>query len=39
MLGGAMGVRLKLKFPCICAWADNFGLIREPLSKLRVSSA
>jgi hypothetical protein len=37
--GGAMGVRLKSYLPWSCSQADNFGLIRDPLSKFKVSLA
>jgi hypothetical protein len=37
--GGAIGVALKLKEPKRPAQADKVGLMREPRSKLRVSSA
>jgi hypothetical protein len=34
-----MGVRLKSKVPWICAWADSFGLIRDPWRRFREISA
>jgi hypothetical protein len=39
MPGGAMGVALKSKAPWIWAYADNFGLMRDPRSKFITMSA
>ena len=38
VLVGARGVLLKSKFPCRYAYADNYGLARDILIMLRVSS-
>ena len=37
--GGASGVRLKSKTPFIWAYADSFGLMRDPRSMFNVISA
>jgi hypothetical protein len=34
--GGARGVRLKSKAPCMWAWADSCGFILERRRRLRV---
>ena len=39
MPGGAMGVALKSYRPWICSQADSLGLILDPRSRFRVSSA
>ena len=39
MPGSAMGVQLKSYFPWICSHAVRFGLMRDCLKRLRVSSA
>ena len=37
--GGAIGVLLKSKEPCMCACAESLGLTRLALSRFRVRSA
>lgn len=39
MPGGANGVRLKSNVPFNWAWAESFGLRRDPRTKFNVSSA
>ena len=39
MPGGAIGVLLKSNRPLSCSHADSFGFSRDPLRRLRVSSA